>query len=131
MVHVSRNAFQAIDDQFAHGSDIFVQIRVIHHPNRAPFGKQGSHFEVFGMPASPIRTTSGAIGVVQFVTASLGTFAQVIPPFNGFLNQLNEAIGVKVGVGDGGKKRLGNEEVSLIVLDAHWTSAGAPERNAF
>ena len=129
VVHIRCNAFQAIDDQFAHGADIFIQLWVIHHTNGATFGKQGFNFVIFRMPASPIWTAAVAIGTVQFVAAGLGTRAQIVPANNCFLDQFNKTRSVKVGVGNGGEKRLGNEKIRLIVLDIHIATAGTPEGN--
>ncbi len=127
MVGISSHTLETIDDQFAQRAHIRVEGWVVHDANRSGFGEQCFDFIILGMPASPIGTAAIAVGVMQLVTAPLGASAHAITQLDCLFDQFDKAISVKIGVGDGGKECLGDEKISLVVLNAHAATACTPE----
>ena len=61
----------------------------------------------------------------------LGALLERVPQRGRLVNEGDEALRVEVGVSDGGKQRLGYEQVGFRVRNAHLTALHAPERDAF
>ena len=96
MIGVCSHSFKTIDQQFAQGTYIFVGLG-----QYADFGGLGSVIALRTVPVDRIKIAAVTDG--RFQGIALG---------NRCLDQANEAGIIKVGVGNGGKKALADEQSS-------------------
>ena len=100
MFCVSRQAFKAVDDQFAQGTHIFIFCGK--NADARSFSEEG-----FFSGSGPGR------GIVGFFSADFGF--QRVANNKGFLDEFHKAVFVEVSVGDGREKGFHDEASGFFI----------------
>ena len=109
--------------QLAQRANVLARRVVGQHAHGQALGDQVDLVPALGRPGGGLDRARAA--------ASLASLAlRRIAQLDGLARQLDKAVRVKVGVGDGGKERLGDKEVGLWVADAALARLDAIERDA-